>query len=91
MTHYIAYELSDGREYIFNPYRVTTLESIEDVYDEDWQTAVARGNSYIPKGTKVVLEDVITNFYGKYLCVRYNGYLFYAKPSAFKYVESEED
>lgn len=84
------YELSDGKEYVFSPKIPTILEAIKNVYDEDWKTAVTHGNPCIPKGTKVMLEDIITNYHGKYLCIRHDGYLFYANPYAFKRVEMDE-
>lgn len=83
------YELSDRNEYIFSSKMSTILEAIDDVYDENWKTAIRHGNPCIPKGTKVLLEDIITNYYGKYLCIRYDGYLFYASPYAFKHIVDE--
>lgn len=84
---YGDFVLADGNIYKFASNARFLLSANKDIYDEDWKTAFIRGQSYIPKGTQVELEDFFCNFYGEYFAVRYKGYLFYAAPSNFNYVE----
>lgn len=78
--------LYDGEEYIFTSNKQFILETAEDVFNEDFKTAGVMKTAYIPKGTKLLLNNFIRNYFGEYFEVRYNGELFYAKPCYFNYV-----
>ena len=79
--------LNNGENYLFTADKQFILETAEEVFDEDYKTALVKGNPSIPKGTKVILRKFFKNLYGEFFAVNYNGYLFYAKPSCFNYVK----
>ena len=81
--------LADNQEYIFEQNKTYKLKATKDICDEDWKTAIAHGNPIIPRGTVVELDKIISNLYGLYFVIRYNGYLFYTYPHDFEYIDFE--
>ena len=53
----------------------------KELCDEDWQTQLAQGYENIPANTTVDVIGDITNLYGIYIKVIYNGNLYYVKPT----------
>ena len=94
--------LSDRKLYCFYPYafynpenfKISTLRfkvrTVESVQDEDWKTAIAQDKEEIPASTELEVLDVLTNFYGRWLKVIYNGSLYYIDPHKVEYVGSIE-
>lgn len=64
------------------PVRVKT---IKEVQDEDWKTALVNKQESIPTGEHLVAE-IISNFYGTFLMVRYKAWLYYIKPTDCDYI-----
>ena len=98
-SEYIV-RLSDGNKYCFDPitwrdysnlrssvlrFKVRTVESVQD---EDWKTAIAQHKERIPANAELEVLDVITNYYGRWLEVRYNNSLYSIDPSKVEYVGS---
>ena len=86
-NYYGEFILNNEETYSFLSNKSYQLVTATEVFDEDYKTAITQGNPSIPKNTEVVLESFFRNCYGEYFAVRYNGYLFYAKPSCFNYVK----
>lgn len=59
--------------------------------DSDWKTQLAKGYGNIPKDARVVFEGVMSNFYGTYASVQYNGRHYYVKQSELEYREEQEE
>lgn len=57
----------------------------KELYDEDWQTQLARGYENIPANTIVEVLGNVNNLYGSYTKVLYNGILYYVKPEDLSY------
>ena len=49
------------------------------IADEDFKTAAALGIKPIPKGATVEVVGTYTNHYGKYIKIKYQGYIYYTK------------
>lgn len=65
------------------------LIALEDVYNEDWKTAISRQQKPIPKGEIVEYIESLTNYYGYWWRVKYNGFYYYVNPNDFKELENE--
>lgn len=51
--------------------------TLEEIFDYDYKTQLAKKYPNIPKGTEVIYCGEITNFYGNYVRVEYNGNSYY--------------
>ena len=60
------------------------LISLRTVIDGDWKTALAQHKEAIPKGAKVEYVGTLSNCYGYWWQVIYNGCLYYVNPNDFK-------
>ena len=90
--------LSDRKEYCFYPttsYDFITnkasrlkfkIRTVVSVQDEDWKTAIAQNKESIPPNTELEVIDVFTNYYGRWLEVKYNNSLYYINPLKVEYV-----
>ena len=58
--------------------------------DSDWKTQLAKGYGNIPKGARVEFVRVMSNFYGTYASVRYDGRHYYVRKSELEYREEQE-
>lgn len=82
-------ELSDGKSYGFDDERTWKLRTICETYDEDFKTAISQHIPAIPKNSEVIYVDVIRNYYGEFIRVRYNGRIYDVKPCCLEYIEVE--
>ena len=92
--------LYDGELYCFYPYTIYNPENfktstlrfkvrtVEITDNEDWKTAIARNQESIPANTELEVLDVLTNFYGRWLEVIYNGLYYYIDPHKVEYIGS---
>lgn len=62
-----------------------------ELSDEDWKTQLAKKYGNIPAGAKVTIEGVVTNFYGTYASVRYNGRHYYVDLDDLEYRTEQEE
>lgn len=83
-------KLSNGETYCFYPSLRFKVRTVESVQNEDWKTAIIQGKEEIPANTELEVLDVLTNFYGRWLKVIYNGLHYYIDPSKVKYINSIE-
>lgn len=58
--------------------------ALRELYDEDWKTQLARKYPNIPKGAEVDVIDNVSNLYGYFVWVRYNGQSYYVKEEDIK-------
>lgn len=83
-TRFWECHLADGKPYLLEPYCI--LRTVKDACEEDWKTAVARSIPNIPAGTEVEFLEVLQNFYGNFLQVRYLGRTYSIKFNTVEYV-----
>ena len=57
-----------------------TFIAKKELSDQDWKTQLVRGYKNIPEGAEIYFEKLITNCYGKFAQVEYNGILYYVHP-----------
>lgn len=62
-----------------------------ELSDKDWKTQLAKGYGNIPTGAEVTFEGMMSNFYGTYAEVRYNGRHYYVKRDDLEYRTEEEE
>jgi len=56
------------------------VRTSKDAPEEDWKTALAQDIKPVPKGTDLVVDHILHNFYGTYLCTEYNGKMYNIDP-----------
>lgn len=54
--------------------------TVKEVSDEDWKTASVHGIKPIPPGVRLLVKEVVHNFYGRYLVVDYADWQYYLDP-----------
>lgn len=69
--------------------RPLKVKTIDDTPNENWKDALAHDMKLIPKGTELVVE-VFENFYGVFLKVEYNGWIYYISPYLCDFISVEE-
>lgn len=63
------------------------VRTSQDAIEEDLKTALAQDIKPVPKGTDLVVDHVLHNFYGTYLCAEYNGRMYNINPRNCDFVE----
>lgn len=58
-----------------------TVIAKHDLSDGDWKTQHARGYGDIPKGTVLMVNEVMTNLYGTWINVKYDGWTYSVRES----------
>ena len=58
-----------------------------ELWNEDYKTQIALGYPNIPEGTILEVKNTITNFYGKYYEIVYDGHLYYINPRNVEVLE----
>ena len=76
--------LSDQNKYLVQEGAI--VAPTEDVNDGDWKTRIIHPIPDIPKDTEVMVIEVWTNFYGKWVRVEYNGRKYDIEPEKLKYI-----
>ena len=66
----------------FLEYKPLHLWTICDVFHGDWKS---RNREPIPKGTKITVEDVMTNCYGIWVETTYDGRYYSIDPKCLEY------
>lgn len=83
-TRFWECRLADGKPYLLEPYCI--LRTVKDACEEDWKTAAAKNIPDIPAGTEVEFLEVLQNFYGYFLQVKYLGRIYSIKLNTVEYV-----
>ena len=61
-----------------------------ELFDQDWKTQSAKGYGNIPKGAIVDFKGYMTNFYGRYAEVFYNGRHYYVEIDGIEKITVED-
>ena len=69
---------------------IVYARTLKKCYDQDMRSLANQNKKYIPEGEIVVVTDSYRNFYGHYIDVHYDGYVFSLKPSDVEIIKSSE-
>lgn len=83
---YATFILNDKQTYLFTKNKNQYIESVRDIFNEDYKTSITQKQDLIPSGTILKVEGWIENLYGRYLEVIYNNTLYYVDASNFNYI-----
>ena len=73
---------SDGKIlYCPDIHKNKEVSTIKDCECEDSKTNLSCPRDSIPEGTVLQIKGVVTNFYGKFIQVNYQGITYYLKPT----------
>jgi hypothetical protein len=61
--------------------------TLQEIFDEDWQTQLAQGYPNIPKNEKVLYIKTFQNCYGTYIRVKWNNILYDTVPWKLKRIK----